>query len=111
MNVGGYLIQPKNIPTFWYCWAHWVNFQKYAYQLLVTNDISNKVFMVIFVFPLDSLSIAQTYVRAIFAVSRDCHRWMHVLFPKLTYRQGLMCGIWEGRLDGALPFCMGFFEG
>ena len=48
MSVGGYLIRPKNIPIFWYCWAYWVDFQKYAYQLLINSDFSNLVFTVNF---------------------------------------------------------------
>jgi len=44
MSVGGYLIRPGNIPVFWYCWAHWVDFQKYAYQLLINYDLRQLAF-------------------------------------------------------------------
>jgi hypothetical protein len=57
MSVAGYLIRPGNIPIFWYSWAYWVNFQKYAYQLLINFDFHQLVFQVSSVFRLDPMAV------------------------------------------------------
>ncbi|KAL5524718.1 hypothetical protein ACEPAF_9863 [Sanghuangporus sanghuang] len=38
MCVGGYFIRAVNLPRFWYYWAHWIDYQTYAFNLLVFND-------------------------------------------------------------------------
>ncbi|CAO1637979.1 unnamed protein product [Sympodiomycopsis kandeliae] len=36
MAVQGYFM--RNLPHFWYVWAHWIDYQTFAFQLLVRND-------------------------------------------------------------------------
>ncbi|KAI0062484.1 P-loop containing nucleoside triphosphate hydrolase protein [Artomyces pyxidatus] len=38
MCVGGYFIRAVNLPRFWYYWAHFIDYQTYAFDLLVYND-------------------------------------------------------------------------
>lgn len=38
MSVGGYFIRAVNLPRFWYYWAHFIDYQTYAFDLLVFND-------------------------------------------------------------------------
>ncbi|KAI0683161.1 P-loop containing nucleoside triphosphate hydrolase protein [Cytidiella melzeri] len=38
MCVGGYFIRAVNLPRFWYYWAHFIDYQTYAFDLLVHND-------------------------------------------------------------------------
>ncbi|KAG9015259.1 hypothetical protein FRB95_010725 [Tulasnella sp. JGI-2019a] len=38
MSVGGYFIKAVSLPRFWYYWAHFIDFQTYAFALLVYND-------------------------------------------------------------------------
>jgi len=38
MCVGGYFIRAVNLPRFWYYWAHFIDYQTYAFDLLVQND-------------------------------------------------------------------------
>ncbi|KAI0048707.1 P-loop containing nucleoside triphosphate hydrolase protein [Auriscalpium vulgare] len=38
MSVGGYFIRAVNLPRFWYYWAHFIDYQTYAFDLLVYND-------------------------------------------------------------------------
>ncbi|KAI0339335.1 P-loop containing nucleoside triphosphate hydrolase protein [Trametopsis cervina] len=40
MCVGGYFIKAVNLPRFWYYWAHFIDYQTYAFDLLVHNDFS-----------------------------------------------------------------------
>lgn len=28
----------RNLPRFWYDWAHWIDYETFAFQLLVKND-------------------------------------------------------------------------
>jgi len=44
MSVQGYFIRAKNLPRFWFSWAHWMDYQTYAFQLLVKNDFQGLVF-------------------------------------------------------------------
>jgi len=44
MSVGGYFIRAVNLPRFWYFWAHFIDFQTYAFDLLVVNDFRGLVF-------------------------------------------------------------------
>ena len=37
-SVGGYFIRAVNLPRFWYYWAHFIDFQTYAFDLLTYND-------------------------------------------------------------------------
>jgi hypothetical protein len=34
----------RNLPAFWHSWAHWIDYQTYAFQLLVRNDFTGLVF-------------------------------------------------------------------
>lgn len=36
MAVQGYFM--RNLPRFWYVWAHWIDYQTFAFQLLARND-------------------------------------------------------------------------
>lgn len=36
MAVQGYFM--RNLPRFWYVWAHWIDYQTFAFQILVRND-------------------------------------------------------------------------
>ncbi|KAI0315703.1 P-loop containing nucleoside triphosphate hydrolase protein [Amylostereum chailletii] len=44
MCVGGYFIKAVNLPRFWYYWAHFIDFQTYAFDLLVQNDLRGLTF-------------------------------------------------------------------
>ncbi|KAH9935192.1 P-loop containing nucleoside triphosphate hydrolase protein [Epithele typhae] len=44
MCVGGYFIKAVNLPRFWYYWAHFIDFQTYAFDLLVYNDLKGLTF-------------------------------------------------------------------
>jgi len=44
MCVGGYFIRAVNLPRFWYYWAHFIDFQTYAFDLLVYNDLKGLTF-------------------------------------------------------------------
>jgi len=44
MCVQGYFIKATSLPRFWYYWAHWIDFQTFAFQLLVRNDVKGLVF-------------------------------------------------------------------
>jgi len=44
MCVGGYFIRAVNLPRFWYFWAHFIDYQTYAFDLLVVNDLRGLVF-------------------------------------------------------------------
>lgn len=34
----------RNLPAFWRTWAHWIDYQTYAFQLLVKNDFAGLTF-------------------------------------------------------------------
>lgn len=42
-SVGGYFIRTVNLPRFWYYWAHFIDFQTYAFDLLTYNDFHGLV--------------------------------------------------------------------
>ncbi|SNX85063.1 related to ATP-binding cassette protein (ABC) transporter [Melanopsichium pennsylvanicum] len=44
MCVQGYFIRAVNLPKFWYYWAHWIDYETYAFDILVKNDLKNLVF-------------------------------------------------------------------
>jgi len=44
MCVQGYFIKATSLPRFWYYWAHWIDFQTFAFQLLVRNDVKGLTF-------------------------------------------------------------------
>lgn len=44
MCVQGYFIRAVNLPRLWYYWAHFIDYETYAFNLLVGNDLSNVVF-------------------------------------------------------------------
>lgn len=43
-SVGGYFIRTVNLPRFWYYWAHFIDFQTYAFDLLTYNDLHGLTF-------------------------------------------------------------------
>jgi len=44
MCVQGYFIRAVNLPRFWYYWAHWIDYQTFAFNLLVRNDFKGLQF-------------------------------------------------------------------
>ncbi|SPO26351.1 related to ATP-binding cassette protein (ABC) transporter [Ustilago trichophora] len=44
MCVQGYFIRAVNLPKFWYYWAHWIDYETYAFDILVKNDFKGLVF-------------------------------------------------------------------
>lgn len=44
MCVQGYFIRSVNLPRFWYYWAHWIDYETYAFSMLVQNDFNGLVF-------------------------------------------------------------------
>ncbi|KAG9039437.1 hypothetical protein FRB95_010726 [Tulasnella sp. JGI-2019a] len=44
MSVGGYFIKAVSLPRFWYYWAHFIDYQTYAFALLVYNDLGGLSF-------------------------------------------------------------------
>ncbi|SPO26649.1 related to ATP-binding cassette protein (ABC) transporter [Ustilago trichophora] len=44
MCVQGYFIRAVNLPRFWYYWAHWIDYETYAFDILVKNDLKGLVF-------------------------------------------------------------------
>ncbi|KAJ9111238.1 hypothetical protein QFC22_006538 [Naganishia vaughanmartiniae] len=39
MSVGGYFIRAVNLPRFWYYSFHWMDYQRYAFELLANSDL------------------------------------------------------------------------
>lgn len=39
MCTQGYFIRTANLPRFWYYWAHFINYETYAFALLVRTDL------------------------------------------------------------------------
>jgi len=44
MCVQGFLVRTPSLPRFWYYWAHWINYQTFAFSLLVQNDFEGETF-------------------------------------------------------------------
>ena len=44
MCVQGYFIRAVNLPRFWYYWAHWIDYETFAFDLLARNDFKGLVF-------------------------------------------------------------------
>ncbi|KAF8495061.1 P-loop containing nucleoside triphosphate hydrolase protein [Gautieria morchelliformis] len=44
MCVQGYFIRATALPRFWYFWAHWIDYQTFAFQILVRNDVRGLIF-------------------------------------------------------------------
>lgn len=44
MCVQGYFIRAVNLPRFWYYWAHWIDYETYAFAILVKNDFKGLIF-------------------------------------------------------------------
>lgn len=44
MCVQGYFIRAVNLPRFWYYWAHWIDYETYAFDVLVKNDFKGLIF-------------------------------------------------------------------
>jgi len=44
MCVQGFLVRTPNLPRFWYYWAHWIDYQTFAFSLLVQNDLEGETF-------------------------------------------------------------------
>ncbi|KAK0552235.1 hypothetical protein OC846_002986 [Tilletia horrida] len=42
MSVQGYFM--RNLPAFWKSWAHWIDYETFAFQLLVKSDFKGLVF-------------------------------------------------------------------
>jgi hypothetical protein len=35
----GFFIKASSLPRFWFYWAHWIDYETYAFDLLVWNDM------------------------------------------------------------------------
>ncbi|KAF8895949.1 P-loop containing nucleoside triphosphate hydrolase protein [Mucidula mucida] len=44
MSVGGYFIKARSLPRFWYYSFHFMDYQKYAFELLTTSDLHGITF-------------------------------------------------------------------
>ncbi|KAL7415076.1 P-loop containing nucleoside triphosphate hydrolase protein [Mrakia frigida] len=44
MSVGGYFLKARNLPRFWYYSFHWMNYQKYSFELLANSDLDGLTF-------------------------------------------------------------------
>lgn len=44
MCVQGYFIRAVNLPRFWYYWAHFIDYETYAFDILVKNDFQHLTF-------------------------------------------------------------------
>ncbi|KAF9517568.1 hypothetical protein BS47DRAFT_508963 [Hydnum rufescens UP504] len=44
MAFQGFLVRTASLPRFWYYWAHWIDYQTYAFNLLVRNDFESETF-------------------------------------------------------------------
>lgn len=44
MCVQGFFIRASSLPRFWYYWAHWIDYETYAFGMLVQNDLHGLVF-------------------------------------------------------------------
>ncbi|RXW19949.1 hypothetical protein EST38_g5911 [Candolleomyces aberdarensis] len=44
MSVGGYFIKARSLPRFWYYSFHFMDFQKYAFELLTNSDLRGVTF-------------------------------------------------------------------
>jgi len=44
MSVGGYFIRSASLPRFWYYSFHFMDYQKYAFELLVSSDFRGLTF-------------------------------------------------------------------
>lgn len=44
MSVGGYFIKARSLPRFWFFSFHYMDYQKYAFELLTNSDFRGLVF-------------------------------------------------------------------
>ncbi|KAJ7164182.1 P-loop containing nucleoside triphosphate hydrolase protein [Mycena filopes] len=44
MSVGGYFIKARSLPRFWYYSFHYMDYQRYAFELLVNSDLRGLTF-------------------------------------------------------------------
>ncbi|EAU87223.1 hypothetical protein CC1G_10502 [Coprinopsis cinerea okayama7 len=44
MSVGGYFIKARSLPRFWFYSFHYMDFQKYAFELLTNSDLRGLTF-------------------------------------------------------------------
>lgn len=44
MSVGGYFIKARSLPRFWFYSFHYMDFQKYAFELLTNSDLRGVTF-------------------------------------------------------------------
>ncbi|KAI0789359.1 P-loop containing nucleoside triphosphate hydrolase protein [Abortiporus biennis] len=44
MSVGGYFIKARSLPRFWYFSFHFMDYQKYAFELLTNSDLRGVTF-------------------------------------------------------------------
>ncbi|KAF9519274.1 hypothetical protein BS47DRAFT_85578 [Hydnum rufescens UP504] len=44
MCVQGFIVRTSSLPPFWYYWAHWIDYQTFAFSLLVQNDFGGETF-------------------------------------------------------------------
>ncbi|BGP05738.1 hypothetical protein JCM10049v2_001551 [Rhodotorula toruloides] len=43
MCVQGYFIRATSLPKFWYYWAHFIDYETFAFELLVRNDFVGRI--------------------------------------------------------------------
>jgi hypothetical protein len=44
MSVGGYFIKARSLPRFWFFSFHYMDYQKYAFELLTNSDLRGLTF-------------------------------------------------------------------
>lgn len=44
MSVGGYFIKARSLPRFWFYSFHYMDYQKYAFELIANSDLRGLVF-------------------------------------------------------------------
>lgn len=44
MCVQGCFIRAVSLPRFWYYWAHWIDYETFAFDVLVKNDFTGLIF-------------------------------------------------------------------
>jgi len=44
MCVQGYFIRAVNLPRFWYYWAHFIDYQTFAFNTLVVNEFRGEIY-------------------------------------------------------------------
>lgn len=84
MVVQGYFIRATSLPRFWYYSAHFIDFQTFAFEILVKNDVQGLEFSCPVIAGVCSCPFASTVQTATnCAVSGD-DLLLVSLFPELT---------------------------